>query len=556
MYDGGTRVNGKTSRERRRLSFVVPLVVATLVNLLAGCDQRRATPTTSVTIASAPVLANTTTTNAMKWQDLVGHPLSTESLAGAQFADLLKNDWNLRSLMKYFVECALPQGQSVSMELGGEKLTIEGWSGLAPQWQSGPCDKSCQRWVSACLLARTNAYGIPVRIQMRAPSPTHYDDTGKAPEELFVVEEGAFFGNIFKHPMRRYSCRGRGFDPFMMTFRNCAMADNGCGIMHLGTCGDHDGTIGGPGDRVVCEDFDAKQGVYKRCHNRSADAGTGAFPAEGEVYEEVVTLWVKRTRFVQEQTAPTCADPPSPGPAPYMGPAKATGAGSKAGQHCTTEDDCDGGAQVCSRQSTYGVCTQPCNHIDDSAAEAKQCGGAGTTCLNQIGGGLCTRTCKKGLPSGTEGGCSKYQVCTGLWLFNNPNDAPGCYVHCSDNTDCWPFIPCNRRTGACGAVADESALPDGQRCSLFDKEGNQQNECRGFCWPVGSNMTKGICASWINRARTKDCPDDPEHIKPAAPEGDDMALCAFRACQFDVTCPWPLKCMYNWIADKKVCTNP
>src|SRR6202030_2952269 len=34
----------------------------------------------------------------------------------------------------------------------------------------GTCDESCQRWVSACLLARTNAYGAHVEISMRAPA--------------------------------------------------------------------------------------------------------------------------------------------------------------------------------------------------------------------------------------------------------------------------------------------------------------------------------------------------------------------------------------------------
>src|SRR5436189_174054 len=34
----------------------------------------------------------------------------------------------------------------------------------------GQCDETCQRWVSACVLARTNAYGVHVPISLRAPA--------------------------------------------------------------------------------------------------------------------------------------------------------------------------------------------------------------------------------------------------------------------------------------------------------------------------------------------------------------------------------------------------
>jgi hypothetical protein len=79
---------------------------------------------------------------------------------------------------------------------------------------SGRCDETCQRWVSACLLARTNAYGVHVQISMRAPA--------NAPEAIknalrladgeavdcpmgaeadpacgYTLREGAYYGNLF-----------------------------------------------------------------------------------------------------------------------------------------------------------------------------------------------------------------------------------------------------------------------------------------------------------------------------------------------------------------------
>lgn len=75
----------------------------------------------------------------------------------------------------------------------------------------GDCDESCQRWVSACVLARTNAYGVHVHISMRVPGlavapPGHEKqfaaiEAAVAPtqDELddYSTREGAYYGNIF-----------------------------------------------------------------------------------------------------------------------------------------------------------------------------------------------------------------------------------------------------------------------------------------------------------------------------------------------------------------------
>jgi hypothetical protein len=84
-------------------------------------------------------------------------------------------------------------------------------------WGSGRCDETCQRWVSACVLARTNAYGVHVRISLRAPAnapqavrdalavsdieihgaPPGTDAGGEAGVPAFGTREGAYYGNIF-----------------------------------------------------------------------------------------------------------------------------------------------------------------------------------------------------------------------------------------------------------------------------------------------------------------------------------------------------------------------
>jgi hypothetical protein len=77
----------------------------------------------------------------------------------------------------------------------------------------GVCDESCQRWVSACVLARTNAYGVHVQISMRVPGSAPQGASLGRQRQFAAIEaavaptqselndyntrEGAYYGNIF-----------------------------------------------------------------------------------------------------------------------------------------------------------------------------------------------------------------------------------------------------------------------------------------------------------------------------------------------------------------------
>ena len=76
-------------------------------------------------------------------------------------------------------------------------------------WEDGFCDESCQRWVTACVLARTNAHGAPATMSMRAPavgSPGRQLQLAKIQAALatipaepgaYPLREGAYYGNLF-----------------------------------------------------------------------------------------------------------------------------------------------------------------------------------------------------------------------------------------------------------------------------------------------------------------------------------------------------------------------
>ncbi|HYH99680.1 hypothetical protein [Hyalangium sp.] len=78
-----------------------------------------------------------------------------------------------RKFMNYLVSCALAPGQTVQWtdRLGNPHL-FEGRLGLCPAWHTGPASEDCQRWVSACVLARNNADGKRVLFSGRGQKPS------------------------------------------------------------------------------------------------------------------------------------------------------------------------------------------------------------------------------------------------------------------------------------------------------------------------------------------------------------------------------------------------
>ncbi len=160
--------------------------------------------------------------------------------------DAIKDNPSVRQLLQYIYECAMPgtrpDGSSFATTLdphngavtcdtgtpcaesfytcqipegateGTCEVPLKGGIGLginanqSTWWESGQCDETCQRWVSACVLARTNAYGVRVEISMRVPNDAppaiqqalavRVDETFDE-KALFPTREGAFYGNIF-----------------------------------------------------------------------------------------------------------------------------------------------------------------------------------------------------------------------------------------------------------------------------------------------------------------------------------------------------------------------
>lgn len=77
-----------------------------------------------------------------------------------------------RKDMKYLASCALDANTVLVAQVDGETHEFPGAIGLAPEWWHRPLTPEEERWVSACLLARTNFYGVRVEISLRTPFPS------------------------------------------------------------------------------------------------------------------------------------------------------------------------------------------------------------------------------------------------------------------------------------------------------------------------------------------------------------------------------------------------
>lgn len=149
--------------------------------------------------------------------------------------------------LEYTALCALESGTS----LRAGDATYAGLYGFAPEWVDQPCDESCQRWVTACLLAHTNITGSSIEISMRGAHAGMEWSPGI--EQDFAIQEAGFYGNLFARngyglPML-YACMGRGLVSFddqvqsgneevgheYLTERLCSTG-SACGLISTGPC--------------------------------------------------------------------------------------------------------------------------------------------------------------------------------------------------------------------------------------------------------------------------------------------------------------------------------
>ncbi|HET6146657.1 MAG TPA: hypothetical protein VFH68_03940 [Polyangia bacterium] len=230
--------------------------------------------TRSAIIAANALTANALTANALTANALTANALTANALtanaltANALTANGLRDPLG-RELLKYVVSCALPAGTGVSLTVDDHRYEFPGSIGLAPQWGGthGSCDRSCQRWVSGCVLARVDAAGVERLISIRgdhsALRPTWHELAD------YREREATYYGNIFADGQPRYLCLSPGATS---DERVCGPSLSSCPMTVVGECDE------------VCDDR-GPFGTFSECR-------TSGRNWRADRYDEAVTVFL------------------------------------------------------------------------------------------------------------------------------------------------------------------------------------------------------------------------------------------------------------------------
>jgi hypothetical protein len=195
------------------------------------------------------------TGNAVDADALTDGPLTAEALLASPVLSNSLGDPLTLQVLGYIVSCALSEKQSVNFSADGNDVELQGQIGLAKHWgrPGGHCDKSCQEWVSACVLARLDFAGQHVDISVRGANP----HLKACPAEVasFAQREATYYGNVFASPQRRFACLSPGATQIP---RVCGPTVANCVVDVVGSCAN------------VCEDT-IKDGAFRDCRPGDAD---------------------------------------------------------------------------------------------------------------------------------------------------------------------------------------------------------------------------------------------------------------------------------------------
>ena len=141
--------------------------------------------------------------NGLSGNGLLMNPLRTGVVTGGTFV----NSSSGRNTLSYIVRCALPSGHSISArDSGGTTYSFSGSIGVAPEWETGTCNTTCQERMTGCLLAHVNTSGVHIPIWLDSEGAIGWGQNSSYP-----FQEGSFFGNIFVSPPKGYFCNGKDF---------------------------------------------------------------------------------------------------------------------------------------------------------------------------------------------------------------------------------------------------------------------------------------------------------------------------------------------------------
>jgi hypothetical protein len=215
--------------------------------------------------------ANALSANALSANALSANALSANALSANALTSQALHDPLAREFLKYVISCALPEDESVTISVDGQSYTYPGSLGMAREWgeRGGSCDESCQRWVTACVLARVDHLGIERIISLRGMNGGLR--TTREEAEEYPLREATYYGNVFAKDKPLFACLSPGQTGDQ---RVCGDSLDDCPMEVVGSCAS------------ACA-FEGAHGQFDFC----STSGKAFRP---EIYRESVTVFLPK----------------------------------------------------------------------------------------------------------------------------------------------------------------------------------------------------------------------------------------------------------------------
>jgi hypothetical protein len=247
---------------------------------VSGCDVSgergsASTGATTQTVSSS----NRISLNRISLNSLGGAVLASNPVSGGVLGDGsltfnavsgLESTPEGRDLLEYAVRCALAPEDVLIAVHDGLTYEYQGLLNLAPEWRDRQLSAEEKNYISACLIAHVNAYGVSVSISARSHGILLADMDEMA---AYPVYEGTFFGKVFGEEVKTYACIGDVPDVALAYsssrgLRTCTDPTDDCGVDSVGRCQD------------VCESYHPRYGW------------TGCW-AQGDFYAETISTFLQ-----------------------------------------------------------------------------------------------------------------------------------------------------------------------------------------------------------------------------------------------------------------------
>ena len=131
---------------------------------------------------------------------------------------------NLR-ILHYLIQCALPASASVRVKYGAT-YTYAGLANLGPGLRLGVMTQTEKERVTSCILARVNAMGNVINIDLFGPY-SGFTSATQTELDTYKVPELAFYGNLFSPTPQVYACNATSMEKGnFVTSRACEGASS------------------------------------------------------------------------------------------------------------------------------------------------------------------------------------------------------------------------------------------------------------------------------------------------------------------------------------------